>query len=167
MSLLRPLVNDIPIEYMFFTVKTTCVRGPTLAGCYCFVLLSIWEHPCSTSYDCQVDTPALRAIMFQASGKPSTWFPPVRLVERYKLEKTFSKFIYFQFLQNYQISTWDFQKTAIVISKNCKNRNVQNDLTFEHCQKWLLQKSGCWNCQLLFSFWKIWFLFLSSYKNWN
>ena len=29
------------------------------------------------------NTPALRVIMFQTGGKPSTWFPPVGLVELY------------------------------------------------------------------------------------
>ena len=52
-------------------VKTTYVRGPSLARlAMVLVLLSIGN------------TPALR-VMFQTGGKPSTWFPPVGLVELY------------------------------------------------------------------------------------
>ena len=57
---------------IFFMVMCICVRGPTLARlAMILVLLSIGN------------TPALRVIMFQTGGKPSTWFPPVRLVELY------------------------------------------------------------------------------------
>ena len=56
MSLLRPLVDDISIENIFFKVKTTGVRGPTLAR-------------------------LAMVLVLEAGGKPSTWFPPGRLVE--------------------------------------------------------------------------------------
>ena len=60
------------IQNNIFMVKTTGVRGPTLARlAMVLVLLSIRN------------TPALRVIMFQTGGKPSTWFPPVGLVELY------------------------------------------------------------------------------------
>ena len=35
-------------------------------------------------------------IMFQTGGKPSTWFPPVRLVELYESRESFSKLRKFQ-----------------------------------------------------------------------
>ena len=57
-----------------------CVRGSTLARlAMVLVLLSIGN------------TPPLRVIMFQTGGKPSTWFPPVGLVELYELDECLEK----------------------------------------------------------------------------
>ena len=50
MSLLRTIVDDISLKNIFFMVKTTGVRGPTLA---------------------RFDS----VLVLATSGEPSTWFP--------------------------------------------------------------------------------------------
>ena len=63
MSLFQTLVDGFLVKNKIFMVKTTGVRGPTLARlAMVLVLLSIGN------------TPALQVIM-ATTGEPSTWFP--------------------------------------------------------------------------------------------
>ena len=84
-----------------FMVTCICVRGSTLARlAVVLVLLSIGNTPAlrvtlqsyrSKLYESSLLSAAGVRFMFQTGGKPSTWFPPVGLVELYESRESFSK----------------------------------------------------------------------------
>ena len=84
MSLPRTLIDDILTENNICMVKTTCVRGPTLAR-------------------------LAMVLVLEAGGKPSTWFPPERLVELTSHARSMG------------ISSDEFLMKTLKFSKNLEN----------------------------------------------